>query len=186
MNNEYSQDPLEWFRSWHEEAGTDAVALATATTDGAPSVRMVLLKGADESGFLFFTSYQSRKGRELAENPRAALLFHWPGRQVRVEGRVQRVEAEVSDTYWAARPRLSQVSGTVSRQSEPLESRDELEARFTEREAVPGDVPRPEHWGGFRLVPESYEFWTHQENRLHDRVRYLRDGTAWAVELLEP
>src|SRR5437763_12503779 len=129
MNNEYSQNPLEQFLGWHAEAGTDAVALATATADGVPSVRMVLLKGADERGFLFFTSYESRKGRELAENPRAALLFHWPGRQVRVEGRVERVTAEESDTYWAARPRLSQVSATVSRQSEPLESRAELEAR---------------------------------------------------------
>jgi pyridoxamine 5'-phosphate oxidase len=186
MNNEYSQEPLELFRAWHAEAGTDEVALATATPDGAPSVRMVLLKEADEGGFLFFTSYGSRKGRELAENPRAALLFHWPGRQVRVEGRVERVAPEESDAYWAARPRPSQVSATVSRQSEPLESREELEALFAEREAAPGDVPRPEHWGGFRLIPESYEFWTHRENRLHDRVRYHRDGGAWAVELLAP
>jgi pyridoxamine 5'-phosphate oxidase len=186
MNNEYSQDPLELFRAWHGEADTDAVALATATLDGAPSVRMVLLKEADERGFLVFTSYESRKGRELTENPRAALLFHWPGRQVRVEGRVERVAPEESDIYWAARPRPSQVSATVSRQSEPLESREELEARFAEREAVPGKLPRPEHWGGFRLVPESYEFWIHRENRLHDRVRYRRDGEAWVLERLQP
>lgn len=186
MNNEYSQDPLEWFRAWHEEGGTDAVALATASADGAPSVRMVLLKGADESGFLFFTSYESRKGRELAENPRAALLFHWPGRQVRIEGPVERVTPEESDTYWADRPRLSQVSATVSRQSETLESREELEARFAEREGVPGELARPEHWGGFRLVPESYEFWTHQENRLHDRRRFERRDDGWMSELLSP
>ena len=186
MNNVHTSDPLEQFNSWFSEAGTDVVALATASADGAPSVRMVLLKGADESGFLFFTSYESRKGRELAENPRAALLFHWPGRQVRIEGLVERVTPEESDTYWADRPRLSQVSATVSRQSETLESREELEARFAEREEVPGELARPELWGGFRLVPESYEFWQHRENRFHDRLRYRRAGGGWTVDRLSP
>src|SRR6266545_3825340 len=152
MNNDYSQDPLMQFRSWFEQGTGEAVALATATSGGAPSVRMVLLKGADERGFVFVTNYESRKGRELAENPRAALLFHWPGvgRQVRVEGSVERVDEAESDAYFATRPRGAQLAALVSRQSEPIESREELEARFAELDAAhPGDVPRPAHWGGF-------------------------------------
>src|SRR5688572_6037649 len=127
MNNGYSSDPLVQFRRWFAEAGTEAVALATATADGRPSARMVLLKGADERGFTFFTNYASRKGRELAENPRAALLFHWPGRQVRIEGNVEGVDAEESDEYWTTRPRGAQLAASVSRQSEPVESREALE-----------------------------------------------------------
>src|SRR5918992_3732561 len=122
MHTRYSRDPLKPFRGWFDAAGTEAVALATATADGAPSARMVLLKGADERGFTFFTNYDSRKGRELAENPRAALLFHWPGRQVRVEGSVERVNAKESDDYWAARPPDSQAAALLSPQSQVIES----------------------------------------------------------------
>jgi pyridoxamine 5'-phosphate oxidase len=189
MNNDYSQDPLEHFRSWFEQGAGEAVALATATSDGAPSVRMVLLKSADDRGFVFVSNYESRKGRELAENPRAALLFYWPelGRQVRVEGTVERVSDAESDTYFATRPRGAQIAANASRQSEPLESREALEARFAELDAAyPEDVPRPPHWGGFRLVPDTYEFWQHRENRLHDRLRYRREDGSWATERLAP
>ena len=184
MNSEYSPDPLEQLRAWLD---TDVIALATASADGAPSVRMVLLKEADEQGFLFFTSYTGRKGRELAENPHAAILVHMPGRQIRVEGRVEKTPEAVSDTYWARRPRGSQISASISSQSEPVESREELERRFAEFDAAhPGEIPRPAHWGGFRLIPETYEFWEHEENRLHDRIRYRRDGESWTVERLQP
>jgi pyridoxamine 5'-phosphate oxidase len=181
---EYSADPLAQFRAWLD---TDVVALATAAADGAPSVRMVLLKDAGEQGLVFFTGYESRKGRELAENPRAAILVHMPGRQIRVEGRVEKVPAEDSDAYWATRPRGSRIAASVSRQSEPVESREALERRFAEfEEANPGDIPRPQHWGGYRLVPVVYEFWEHRENRLHDRVRYRREGNTWKIERLSP
>jgi pyridoxamine 5'-phosphate oxidase len=184
MNSDYSPDPLELLEAWLE---TDVVALATASSDGAPSVRMVLLKSADERGFLFFTGYESRKGRELAENPRAAILVHMPGRQIRVEGPVEKVPDEESDAYWSTRPRGSQIAASVSRQSEPIDSREALEARFAELDAAnPGEIPRPAHWGGYRLVPEVYEFWEHRENRLHDRVRYRRRGGEWVLERLKP
>jgi pyridoxamine 5'-phosphate oxidase len=184
MNIEYSANPLAQFRAWLE---TDVVTLATAAADGAPSVRMVLLKDADERGLVFFTSYESRKGRELAENPRAAILVHMPGRQIRIEGRVEKVPAEDSDAYWATRPRGSRIAASVSRQSEPIESREALERRFAEfEEANPADIPRPQHWGGYCLVPEVYEFWEHRENRLHDRVRYRREGNTWKIERLSP
>jgi pyridoxamine 5'-phosphate oxidase len=187
MNSDYSQDPLELFRLWFEQGGGEPVALATATRDGAPSVRMVLLKGADKRGFVFFTNYESRKGRELAENPCAALLFHWSGRQVRVEGAVERVSEAESDAYFATRPRGAQLSAVASQQSEPVVSREELEARVAELDAEhPEAVPRPSHWGGFRLVPESYEFWQHREDRLHDRLRYTREGSGWATQRLAP
>jgi pyridoxamine 5'-phosphate oxidase len=187
MNNAYAPDPLEQFRAWFAKADSEVVALATATADGAPSVRMVLLKGADERGFTFFTSYDSRKGRELAENPRAALLFHWPGRQVRIEGLVERISNEESDAYFATRPRGAQLAATISRQSEPVESREALEARFAELDAeLDGDVPRPPHWGGYRLVPATYEFWEHRDDRMHDRLRYRRDGETWTTERLSP
>jgi len=184
MNNEYSSDPLEQLHAWLE---TEAVALATASAAGAPSVRMILLKGADERGLVFFTAYVSRKGRELAENPRAAMLVHMPGRQIRIEGRVEKVPADESDSYWATRPRGSQIAASVSRQSEPIESREVLEARFAECDAAnPDEIPRPPHWGGYRLVPEVYEFWEHRENRLHDRVRYCRRGDGWSIDRLAP
>src|SRR5262245_22578695 len=184
MNSEYSSDPLEQLRAWLD---TEVVALATASADGAPSVRMVLLKDADEQGFLFFTSYEGRKGRELAENPRAAILVHMPGRQIRVEGPVERIPEAESDAYWATRPRGSQVAASISTQSEPVESRGELENRFAEFDAAhPGEIRRPAHWGGYRLIPDVYEFWEHRANRLHDRMRYRRVDEGWAVERLEP
>jgi len=183
-------EPLKQFREWYAEAGNDAVALATATRDGRPSARMVLLKGADERGFVFHSSYESRKARELAENPRAALLFYWHdlGRQVRVEGDVEQVDRGESETYFKTRPRGGQLAAWTSSQSEPIGTRDELEERFAELErAFEGhEVPLPPHWGGFRLVPETYEFWQHRENRLHDRFRYRRNRDDWVIERLSP
>lgn len=184
-------DPLEQFREWFAAAGEpNQVALATATPEGAPSVRMVLLKGADESGFTFFTGYESRKGGELESNPRAALLFYWEplGRQVRIEGTVERVSAAESDAYFATRPRGAQIAAIASRQGRILENRQELDDAVAEleREYEGRDVPRPEHWGGFRLRPDVYEFWQHRDNRLHDRTIYRRDGDGWIAEVLSP
>jgi pyridoxamine 5'-phosphate oxidase len=184
-------DPLEQFRRWHAEAdGDDRMALATANREGAPSVRMVLLKGADESGFLFFTGYGSRKGGELDANPRAALLFHWAqvGRQVRVEGPVERVGEDESDDYFATRPRGAQLAAAASRQGRVLANRAQLDEAVAAlaHEYEGRDVPRPDHWGGYRLRPETYEFWQHRDDRLHDRLRYSRDGARWLLERLAP
>jgi pyridoxamine 5'-phosphate oxidase len=189
-------DPLVQFRSWYAEAGRsvevpEAVALATATPEAAPSVRMVLLKGFDERGLVFFSHYTSRKGRELEANPQSALLFHWSplGRQVRVEGRVERVSDEESDAYYATRPRDAQLGAHASRQSEPLESRTALDERLAEVRNALGEssVPRPPTWGGFRLVPQAWEFWQHRASRLHDRFRYARESSgAWRIERLFP
>jgi pyridoxamine 5'-phosphate oxidase len=191
-----ADDPLQQFRCWFAEAGAalevpEAMALATATPAGAPSVRMVLLKGADERGLVFYSHHTSRKGQELEANPQAALLFHWRplGRQVRVEGRVEDVPAEESDAYFATRPREAQVGARASRQSEPLGSRAELDARVAEVENGLGEGPvqRPATWGGFRLVPEAWEFWQHRASRLHDRFRYeLKPSGDWRVERLSP
>ena len=173
-------NPLELFHEWVD--GPE-VALATATPDGRPSVRMVLLKSADERGFTFFTGYESRKGRELEANPRAALLFHRPGIQVRVEGSVERLPAAESDAYWATRPGASRRSAAASNQSQPIGSREELEAAV---ERQPEQPPRPERWGGYRLLPDTYEFWRHRDDRLHERHLYrARDG-GWEVLLLQP
>jgi pyridoxamine 5'-phosphate oxidase len=175
-----NQDPLALFLEWVDGEET---ALATATPDGWPSVRMVLLKGADETGFTFFTGYTSRKGRELDANPRAALLFHREGIQVRVEGRVERVPPEESDAYWRTRPPASRRSAAASQQSEPIGSRAELEAAV---DAQPEEPERPQRWGGYRLVPDTYEFWRHRDDRLHERHLFrARDG-GWEVVLLQP
>jgi pyridoxamine 5'-phosphate oxidase len=189
-------DPVAQFVAWFEEARREglplpeACALATATAEGRPSARMVLLKRADERGFVFATNYESRKGRELAENERAALLFYWHalGRQVRVEGRVERVTPAESDEIFLARPRASRISALASSQSEPVASRAELEARVRELEVeLEGDdVERPPFWGGYRLVPDELEFWQHRENRLHIRFRYRRSGDAWRIDELQP
>jgi pyridoxamine 5'-phosphate oxidase len=188
-------DPLRQFERWFEQARSsglavpEAMALATATAAGRPSVRMVLLKAADERGFAFHTNYESRKGCELAANPHAALLFHWQplGRQVRVEGRVERIAAEESEAYFRTRPLGSRLAAWASPQSRPLTGRAELERLYDEaRERFGGDVPLPPTWGGFRLAPEAYEFWEHGDDRLHDRVRYARDGDGWSTTRLAP
>jgi pyridoxamine 5'-phosphate oxidase len=189
-------DPLTQFRRWYEDAeaagvrAPEAMALATATSAGTPSVRMVLLKGADEDGFSFYTGYVSRKAAELESNPRAALLFYWDplGRQVRVEGTVERVSAEESDAYFATRPRGAQLAASASRQSSVLPNREELDRRVAEldQEHAAREVRRPEHWGGYRLVPDAYEFWQHRGDRLHDRLRYRREGGGWTIDRLSP
>jgi pyridoxamine 5'-phosphate oxidase len=189
-------DPLLQFRRWYDEADAagvrapQAMALATATSRGAPSLRMVLLKGADERGFAFYTGYASRKASELDANPRAALLFYWDplGRQVRIEGSVERVAEQESDAYFATRPRGAQLAATASRQSSVLENREEIDRRVAElgRDYTAREVPRPEHWGGYRLVPDTYEFWQHRDDRLHDRLRYRRADGSWTIERLSP
>jgi len=176
-----------------EQAGVEVpetMTLATAGADGAPSARMVLLKGADDVGFVFYSGYESRKAGELEQNPRAALVFYWRplGKQVRVEGRVERLSDGESDAYFATRPRGSQVAAWASQQSQPLESRKELERRYAEleREYDGREVPRPPDWGGFRLRPDAIEFWEHRENRLHDRFCYTRAREGWHRERLAP
>jgi pyridoxamine 5'-phosphate oxidase len=194
---EIDPDPLVQFRAWFDQARQagvfepEAAALATATPNGAPSARMVLLKGFDERGFRFFTSYASRKGSELEANPRAALLFHWKeiGRQVRIEGFVERLPREESEEYARTRSRASRLSALVSPQSSVIDSREELEALVAEagKRHAGQDVPLPAQWGGYRLVPQVYELWQHREHRLHDRLRWRRDeGVGWVADRLAP
>ena len=193
-------DPFVQFQRWYDDAEQhaqlqpDAMVVATSTPDGRPSARMVLLRGVDERGFCFFTNFASRKGEELAANPHAAIALHWPEvlRQVRATGRVERVGDEESDAYWYARPRASRISAWASAQSETVATREELEVRVAEVEAefADGDVPRPDGWGGFRVVPDEIEFWQHRDDRLHDRFLYTRSGDGsraeWQVVRLQP
>jgi pyridoxamine 5'-phosphate oxidase len=190
-------DPFDLFQRWLGEALlTDpdqavAMTLATATPDGMPSARTVLLRGFDDRGFVFFTNYRSQKSRELEANPRAAVVLNWPGlhRQVRASGTVGRLDREESEAYFRNRPRGHRLSAWASPQSEPIPDRATLERRFAEvEERFRGrEVPLPEHWGGFLLVPDEFEFWSGREDRLHDRFRYARrpDG-SWAAERLAP
>jgi len=197
LEHDVDPDPLRQFAVWFEDAraaGTfepEAVALATATPDGAPSARMVLLRGFDERGFVFFTNYESRKATELTANPRAALLFHWKemGRQVRIEGPVERVSRAETAAYVATRGRASQIGALASPQSREIASREELERLVAEVESryEGADLPIPDGWGGFRLDPQVYELWQHGEARLHDRLRYSRDDRgAWHIRRLAP
>jgi len=190
-------DPLRQFAVWFAEAEAagmrlpEAAALATATADGAPSVRMVLVKGFDERGFVFFSNYASRKGRELAANARAALVFYWDplGRQVRIEGPVERASGDESAAYARSRPRGSQLSALASPQSQVIDSRQALERRVAELEERyrEDELPPPENWGGFRLTTQTVEFWQQRDDRLHDRLRYRRAGEdGWMIERLAP
>ena len=192
---ESDADPFAQFARWFEqvrelEIDATAVALATATPEGHPSVRNVLLKGVDDRGFIFYTNYQSRKARELGATGRAGLLFTWLTleRQVRVEGEVEKVSAAESDAYWASRHIESRWSVYASKQSEVVDSRETLEMRFNAaREKYGDDVPRPEWWGGYRVVPEEFEFWQGRPNRLHDRLRYRRNpDDGWRRDRLAP
>lgn len=191
------RDPLKLFHRWFDEAiasGSrlpDAMTLATATKEGKPSARMVLLKQADEQGFVFYTNYNSRKARELEGNPYAALVCYWVqlDRQVRVEGSVERVSAAESDEYFKSRPHESQLGAITSPQSEAIESRDFLEKQFRDFEGMYRDrsVARPAHWGGYRLRPERIEFWQNREGRLHDRILFeLQSDGAWTIKRLAP
>ena len=189
-------DPVAAFARWlgaAERAGVglpETAVLATATRDGAPSARAVLVKEVDERGFVFFTNYESRKARELAENPQAALVFLWGelGRQVRIEGQVERVAEAESEAYFATRPRGSRLGAWASPRARSSPAARSSSAGWpSSRREYPDDVPLPPFWGGFRLVPSSIEFWQHRDDRLHDRLRYARDGTGqWLVERLSP
>ncbi len=189
-------DPFSQFDTWLAEAAKtepndpNAMTLATATPDGRPSARMVLLKGADRDGFVFYTNTQSRKGGELAANQAVALLFHWKTltRQIRIEGRVTPVSPAEADAYYASRARVSRLGAWASDQSRPLDRRQTLEARVAALETqFPGDdIPRPPHWSGFRVRPDSFEFWQDMAYRLHDRTVFTRAGDGWTTEKLYP
>lgn len=189
-------DPLRQFSTWMDEAirsaahEATAMTLATVGADGQPAARIVLLKGVDARGFVFFSNFDSAKGRDLAANPRAALVFFWVEleRQVRVEGDVERVAAAEADAYFARRPRASRLSAMASAQSQPVADRGVLEARVAElaRQYPGDDLPRPPHWGGYRVLPRAVEFWQGRPSRLHDRLRYARTAETWSIVRLAP
>lgn len=190
-----SADPIAQFNAWFAEAVAakmpmvNSMTLATVGATGQPAARIVLLKGVDARGFVFFTNYDSRKGRELAGNPAAALLFHWVEleREVRIEGRVEKVSAQESDDYFATRPLGSRHAAIASPQSEAVAERATLEALFADAEKNHGESPqRPPHWGGYRVLPSALEFWQGRPNRLHDRVLYTREGSGWKIGRLAP
>lgn len=190
------EDPLRLFAEWYGEARRAAIflpesfTLATVSADGRPSARQILLKGFDDRGFVFYTNYESRKSREIAENPRVAFVFHWPilQRQVRIQGLASRMSTQESEEYFRTRPRGSQLGAWASQQSAVLQSRSALEARFAElRERFRGvAVPLPPNWGGFRVAPSAVEFWQGRADRLHDRLLYTREGEAWTRVRLAP
>lgn len=192
---ELAANPIVQLEAWLREAEAaspraDAMTLATADAKGRPSARQVLLRGLDERGLVFFTNRASRKAKDLAANPQAALVFHWYelGRQVRVEGAVEEIDDAESHAYWRTRPRPSQIAAWASPQSQPLAGRSELDRRFEETAAEFGDgeVPLPPFWGGYRVLPKAFEFWQHQDDRLHDRVLYTRTDGGWRRERLAP
>ncbi|TNE53170.1 MAG: pyridoxamine 5'-phosphate oxidase [Bacteroidetes bacterium] len=195
LEDQYGKNPYELFQQWYDEAQhgevleANAFALATVNSEGLPSSRILYLKELDQEEFVFYTNYQSRKGEELAANSQASMLFFWPElqRQIRIEGKVTRVADSLSDAYFASRPRGSQIGAWASQQSQLLTSRQELEDRIAELEKqYTGEVPRPPHWGGYALSPESLEFWQGRASRLHDRIYFERKGSSWDVCRLNP